>query len=265
MGILSKIGGSIKQGGRLVQYKYTLSEDRKSIKYDILDLFKPDEIKQLCRYFNIGEPTRTEMNSRGEFYHPKPNARDWIDHAMRHVSLEQMKEYAIKKYKNVRPIIEKENRLKQIRLEKFPEYEEQPDNQPKIDIPEYTSEESVLLSRVIEAIEDFKPARQYKNEFSYHIELNGYLKAQFPEVEIEVQKGRSRPDIAIGEDICIEVKGPTRAKDLTTIADKCIRYLKYYPHLIVVLFEVQVNDVRYKEWYEGISGQYEKSITIIRK
>lgn len=266
MGIFSKIGSSIKQGGRLVQYKWAVNKDRESVKYDILDLFKPEEIRQLCRYFNIGEPSRTEINSKGEIYHPRPNTKDWIDHAMKNVSLEDMREYAIKKRKNVRSAIEKENRLNQIRLEKYPEYENTSDTaQIQTDLSKNASDESELLAQVVEAIEEFKPARPYKDEFGYHIELNGYLKAQFPNVEIELQTGRSRPDIVIGEDLSIEVKGPTRAKDLATIADKCLRYLKYYPHLVVVLFEVQVNETRYIEWYEGITSQYENNITIIRK
>ncbi len=266
MGILSNLGSKLKQGGRFVQYKLQVNRDRKSVKYDILDLFTLEEVKKMCSFYDVGKPDPKDFNSRGEIVHVKPDKRDWINHAMYNVSLEDMKEYAKKRRKNLKAVIEKENRLKSLRTEKYPEYEKDYyDTVSTNGSSDGADSEFSLASQITDAIESFEPARTYKNEFPYQIELNGYLKAHFPNIDIEPQKGRSRPDIAIEERIAIEVKGPTKTRDLTTIADKCLRYLQYYDHLIIVLFETQVNEMRYSEWYEGMIRNHGDEITIIRK
>ena len=112
-----------------------------------------------------------------------------------------------------------------------------------------------FFNRIVEAIKRFEPSRRYRNEFGYHTELQGFLKSQFPTAKIEFQTGSSRPDIVIGN-VAIEVKGPTTRKELKTIADKIIRYSRYYNKLIVVLFELNVNATYFHEWAEGIKKNF---------
>jgi hypothetical protein len=112
-----------------------------------------------------------------------------------------------------------------------------------------------LFYRVVEAIKKFEPSRKYKYEFGYHTELQGYLRAQFPDSQVELQTGSSRPDIVIGN-IAIEVKGPTTHRELESIANKAIRYSQYYDKLIVVLFELNVNPRYLHEWEEGIRKNF---------
>lgn len=123
-------------------------------------------------------------------------------------------------------------------------------------LPEYTK-------KVVEIIETFKPLRAYRNEDRYRMELVGWLKGKDLGADIEVQKGYSRPDIVIGN-IAIEVKGPTRKEELKTIADKCSRYTLYFDQLIVVLFEVEVDDGFYNEWYRAMQKRF-PDVVIIRK
>ena len=113
------------------------------------------------------------------------------------------------------------------------------------------AEEHRLLNQVVQLIKEFQPARQYRNELPYQCELCGWLKANFPLTAFELRTGSSRPDIVVG-DIAIEVKGPTGRQQLDTIASKCLRYLQHWNNLIVVLFEVDVNERYYAEWEEGI-------------
>ncbi len=128
---------------------------------------------------------------------------------------------------------------------------------------EEAREKERLINQVVEAIEEFKPARRYKNEFPYQVELVGYLKSKFPHADIEQQKGSSRPDIVVG-DVAIEVKGPTRTQDLKTIADKCMRYYQHFGELVIVLFEMDVYEPRYEEWKRGIKNTF-PNVRIIRK
>ena len=64
--------------------------------------------------------------------------------------------------------------------------------------------------------------------------------------------------------MAIEVKGPTRNKDLRTIADKCMRYYQHYGKIVIVLFDVNVYDRYYDEWKHGVK-KYFPNVKIIRK
>ncbi|MEM3594603.1 MAG: hypothetical protein QXS27_07720 [Candidatus Jordarchaeaceae archaeon] len=119
------------------------------------------------------------------------------------------------------------------------------------------------VKRVVEALESFKPLRSYRNEDRYRMELVGWLKGKDLGADIEIQKGYSRPDIVINN-IAIEVKGPTGKEELKTIADKCSRYTLHFDQLIVVLFEVEVDDGYYNEWYRAMQKRF-PDVIIIRK
>lgn len=122
-----------------------------------------------------------------------------------------------------------------------------------------------VFDDLISSIRDFNPLRVYNEEKYYQIELAGWLKSHFPNsfIDIEVQKGYSRPDIIV-DNIAIEIKGPTSSKDLETIFGKCHRYLQDYPYLIVVLFTVQVAEDRYNDWEYGLK-QHFPEVIVLRK
>jgi hypothetical protein len=109
-----------------------------------------------------------------------------------------------------------------------------------------------IYYRVIKSIEGFEPSRRYRNEFGYHTELQGWLKAQFPSAKVEIQTGSSRPDIVI-DNIALD-----------TLSSKCLKYLNYYSHLVIVLFESNFSEGHYSEIVKGIEN-YSPNIRIIRK
>ena len=121
-----------------------------------------------------------------------------------------------------------------------------------------------LLYKVFESIEDFKPSRRYKNEFGYHTELQGWLKAHFPSAKVEIQTGASRPDIII-DHIAIEVKGPTNSQALNTLTTKCLKYSKYYTNIICVLFEPSFTDKNFQEIKEGIDRTFPNVSIIVKR
>lgn len=126
-------------------------------------------------------------------------------------------------------------------------------------------EENPVVSQIVEKINTFSPPkRNPKVEMDYQLMLYGYLKASYPDIQIEEQRGSSRPDLSIGN-VGIEIKGPTYHQELQTIADKLLRY----PHLfkdgiIIVLYNVQVNGRFYDEWKQGVLFKYPSAV-IIRK
>lgn len=124
-------------------------------------------------------------------------------------------------------------------------------------------EKAQLINRVAEAIKAYHPPRQLRDEYAYQMGLHGFLQNQFKEVEVEVQRGHSRPDIVIG-DIAIEIKGPSDSVALMSVSDKAMRYMQHFKYLIVVLFEPQFNEGRYQEWLRGMERTF-SSVIVIRK
>ena len=60
--------------------------------------------------------------------------------------------------------------------------------------------------KVFSSINEFQPLKNYHNEYSYQSELAQWLKSRFPDTNIEIQRGSSRPDIVVSG-IAIEIKG----------------------------------------------------------
>lgn len=238
-------------------------EDRARLKKDLLYLkecvlerLDIRQLKNCCRYYEIGEPDSTKYNwSTGNRNKIRLTKADWIEHIQDGVTLEDIKDYAKKQRINISDIIKEEEELALKRAAAMRGESIEPD---LILYPE-----NQILQSIIASINEFQPARAYKEESHYQIELNGWLKSRFPSAGIEIQTGYSRPDIVI-DNVAIEIKGPTRARDLNTIMDKCHRYLQNHDHLIVVLFGVDVPADRYAEWLDGIQTHY-PDVPVIRK
>jgi hypothetical protein len=107
-----------------------------------------------------------------------------------------------------------------------------------------------LMDNVVKEIELYRHPRKQNSEYPYQIGLHGWLSRTFPATAIESIRGSARPDIIIGN-IAIEIKGPTHAKDLQTIADKISRYLNNFDKLIIVLFDIQVNPTYLNDYLTG--------------
>jgi len=116
------------------------------------------------------------------------------------------------------------------------------------------------LQRLKTTIEGFRPAKAFDREVRYQDELYGYLLGKLGQgVTIEKQRGRSRPDIVVGE-MAIEIKGPTTNQGLATIADKIARYRLRFSGIICVLFDVQ-DETHYQEWLKSIR---DPTVAVIR-
>lgn len=119
--------------------------------------------------------------------------------------------------------------------------------------------EDKLLNDLLIEIKGFKPLRNYNSEQPYQVELAGFLKKTYPNLNIEETKWFARPDILV-EDIAIEIKWPTTEQWLATIADKIMKYLKYRNYIVIVLFNVKVNESYYNEWKDLINSHFNHCI-----
>lgn len=129
-------------------------------------------------------------------------------------------------------------------------------------LPKYLKKKKEFKYQVVKAIKDFKPSQRWSSEEGYHGELQGWLRARYPNSKVEKQMGSSRPDIVI-KDIAVEIKGPTTYDRLDTIANKCMRYKNYFKGgLIVVLFDVLVGNRMYNEWKISLLDTFPETIII---
>lgn len=128
---------------------------------------------------------------------------------------------------------------------------------------EKAKEKEKLINKIIAEIEEFKPIRKYHYEFPYQIDLARHIKTKFPDADIEEKRGHSRPDIVVG-DVAIEVKGPTGHRELDSIATKCMKYKEHFGEVIIVLFDVIVNEGYYLEWITALNKNF-PNIKVIRK
>lgn len=147
--------------------------------------------------------------------------------------------------------IRKTNFLEKQRLEKIPE----------------------IVLNIKKEVENFTPLRNYSKEEPYQLELSWYLKNFFPNLDIEISKNYTRPDIIV-DNIAIEIKWPTNFSDLKTIPDKIIRYTKEWDYLIIVLFNLKLSenqetsDKIFDEWMSDIEENFSSKmdrILIIKK
>ena len=256
MGLFDKISKSIETVGKNVSYERQRREDETYLKENILNRFDIRQLQNCCRYYKIGEPNPTEYNwSTGNSNKVRLTKAHWIEHVRKKVSLDDIKDYAKKQRISISDVVKEENTLATQRAQII-----NPTATPVIIEP---SAHSKLMLNIIGEIEAFQPAKAYKEESHYQVELNGWLKSKFPSAAIEIQTGYSRPDIVI-DNVAIEIKGPTKAKDLDTILDKCHRYLQNHDHLVVVLFDVDVKADRYTEWLDSIKTHF-PDVPVIRK
>jgi tetratricopeptide (TPR) repeat protein len=267
LNFFDKIAETAKTNARKVAYNHLLKQHKKHVKKLIIAEFRFYDLNKMCVFFNIGEPHPYRVNNRGDRISIKPTFNHWADYALDNISYENLRSYAESKHKITQAIVEHERKYKQERQRKYPEFEKTDETTLRGLSADSCDEE--FFNKLIEVIKEYRPIKPFYNEILYHTNLYTYLCEKIPgEIGFEEQRGSSRPDITIG-DIAIEVKGPTNAQALVTIADKINRYTLQHDHLIVVLFDVQISDQLterfYDEWYERIMQIYKEHVTIIRK
>lgn len=231
-------GKGIVKGAKIVADETKKKAVTISRKNQILDKMYPGTIRKLAYEKGL----RPQSFDGG-----RPTDDDYRRTIMINVSLDDVIDFARRKRIPIREITEKIDKDKAEQ-----EFKKLSEN---ANIDE-------MVKDVANAIKNFKPSQNYKFELPYQAELVGWLKHKFPSAVIEKQRGSARPDIVVGG-IAIEVKGPTRDKDLVTIADKCLRYSKYFRQgIIIVLFNVSVNQYRYKDWLEKLTDTFPQVIVI---
>jgi len=253
-----KIAGAMGRGvvlgvKKIVRYSKKKRQIRKW-KGMILRRMKMNQLKSLCFERKIStkkEVTREDKN--GELYFKEVNCtkRDLVIRLKNRVALSRIINFAQRNRINISDILAE-------RQKKLQEWK-----QKKLD-DKYKKDKGNFLLELEKTIRSYRPFQQYTRELPYHHTLAEMLRNKYPSTEIEKSAGSTRPDIIV-RGIAIEVKGPTRKRDLQTIADKCMRYPQHYSRgLICVLFKVETSTQFYKEWLEGMKLSF-PDVKVIRR
>ena len=239
-------GKGIAKGAKKIADSTRKTMQVRRWKGDILRRMYMNQLKRLCFEKRISTKKSELKESRsGGFYWKEYNCTkaDLVGRLKNKASLDDIISFAKRNHINIRDILRDIDRKKAEWKVK--------------EITETMKEGGIsLILDVEKTIREFRPLRRYDKEIFYQDSLASWLKSKFPNTDIEVSRGSTRPDIVV-EGIAIEVKGPTYDKDLQTISDKCMRYCQYFPQgLICVLFNVYVNHHRYKDWEKGMKETF---------
>ena len=246
-------GKGIVKGAKKIADSTRKTIQVKHWKDDILRRMSMSQLKRLCFEKRVStKKSELKENRSGGFYLKEYDCKkvDLVSRLRSKVPLDDIISFAKRNHINIRDI------LRDIDLKKA-EWKVK-------EITEIMKEGGVnLILEVEKIIREFRPLRKYDKEIFYQDSLASWLKSKFPDTDIEISRGSTRPDIVV-EGIAIEVKGPTFEKDLQTISDKCMRYCQYFPEgLICVLFNVYVNHQRYYDWENGMKKTF-PDVKIIR-
>jgi hypothetical protein len=115
-------------------------------------------------------------------------------------------------------------------------------------------------------IKEFKPLRNYIEEKLYQTELAWFLKNSYPNLDIEIARDYSRPDIVVNN-LAIEIKWPTTMNWLKSLPDKINSYIPKRDYLFIVLFNIKINDdlEKNKEIYENKKQEIINNINLDKK
>lgn len=246
---LTKLASAIKKGLKKLGLFIEKKRQKSQWKEEILRRLTKRKLKKLCfeKKISTKKTVRKRDGRSGELYKKevKLKKEELVSRIKSKVTLEDIISFAKRNNVDINDI---EKRIR----EKRREWEKR----------KREESEKEFIHELEEAIIEFDPPKKYDYEDRYRDTLKSWLESRFPNTDMEVQRGSSRPDIVV-KDIAIEIKGPTKSKDLRTLSDKCMRYPQHFSDkIIAVLFDIRANERRYKETKEGFNNKFSEAIMI---
>lgn len=124
-----------------------------------------------------------------------------------------------------------------------------------------------LFEQVCATLSKWSPARRRNSEEAYKSELSIYLKhsgsVQIRQETIREEKGDSLCDIAIGQDIGIEIKKSPSLSEYDRCFGQIARHLKSYQKVVVVIFDVPRQE-QFEDFCRMIDQYYKSSVRVIK-
>ena len=245
-------GKGIAKGAKKVVDSTRKTMQIRRWKEDILRRMYMSQLKRLCFEKRIStKKSELKESKSGGFYRKEYNCSkgDLVYRLKNKASLDDVISFAKRNHINIRDVLRDIDKKKaEWRVKELSE------------VMEETGE--TIIPKLEKIILEFEPSRKYDTELPYQIELAGYLQSYYQDTKIEERRGSTRPDIVV-EGVAIEVKGPTRDHDLVSLTDKCGRYKQYFPpNLIIVLFDIRVNQCRLRDTIKSIKNIFPEVVVI---
>ena len=192
---------------------------------ELLDRFEiPDLDDFFMKYINNKPESKIEEDENGRKIKQRPSRREYIDFAWKYlgvedITYEQMKTFALKKR-----IVS-------------------PSFFGTVDDSVYDNSDFEVIINSIKS--NFEP-ETITNEEHLEAQLMIFLKAKFPERKIRRQVTIQRNDvldILVDDKYVFELKVPRARADLRNLGSQLEEYLEQYPHLCVVIFDVNESNL----------------------
>ena len=124
-----------------------------------------------------------------------------------------------------------------------------------------------LFEQVCDVLLRWSPAIRRSSEEAYKSELSNYLKqsasVQIKKETIREEKGDSLCDIAIGQNIGIELKKSPSLADYDRCFGQIARHLKSYQRVAVVIFDV-LRQEQFEDFCQMVDKYYSSSVRVIK-
>lgn len=256
MGILEKIGGSFKKVGKALAEEIKTRQEISRTKRRILDMFEMKDLKNICKYYGIGEPSPYEEDFlTGEKYKKKITREDYIDWIVDKLTLEQIKNFCDKHRIRIDDITKKEA-VKPETIEKREESREVAPTQ--IEFP--TNKFDSILNSIEQ---EFEP-EDVRDENDFEKQLTQFLKIKFPNrVERQVDTPKGKVDIVIDNRYAIELKIADNKGKLRDLVGQVYSYKKIYNEVAVVLLDIgRMSPSEIKEYVDDYDKLGVKTIVL---
>ncbi len=132
----------------------------------------------------------------------------------------------------------------------------------------FDEEEAKLQNKLKKAIEEYEPFEKYEYCQAYKADICRQLLLKLKNTNIDYNSKEDKPDIIIKtgkETVAIEIKGPTTKESLASIPHKAMRYPEHIRKIIVILFDLQVEQKFYKEWLTGLKRKFPEVLVMLHK
>lgn len=124
-----------------------------------------------------------------------------------------------------------------------------------------------LFDQVCDELLKWSPAIRRSSEEAYKSELSNYLKqsgsVQIKRETIREEKGDSKCDIAIGQNIGIEIKKSPSLSEYDRCFGQIARHLKSYQKVAVIVFDVPRQE-QFEDFCQMADEYYSSSVRIIK-
>jgi len=256
MGILEKLGKSIKKAGKTIAEEVKTRREISRTKRRILDRFEIKDLKDICKDYGIGEPSPYEEDFlTGEKSRRTVTREHYIDWIIERLSLDQIKNFCDKRRIKIWDIVEEkvpeptpivvEEVIRPVIVEKRGVEE-----QPQVTQMEVKKSEFDLVLDSIK--KEFEP-EDVRDENEFEKQLFQFLKIKYPDRarrQIDTPKGKI--DIVIDNRYAIELKIADSKGKLMVLYGQVINYKKIYRDVAVVLLDVgKMPHHEIKEYIDG--------------